>query len=534
VDRRSLLKAGAIGAAGLASTQWLAACAPAMPGTSPNPVAPLPVDPFYDCGVLSGIHDHTSSVLWTRVAPAATGGPVDVAWEVATDSQFSRVVARGTGVASESTDGCVKVLAEGLAPGTIHYYRFRTDGRISRTGRTKTPFAPNTPGGHVRLAVASCQNYPSGYFPAWRGIAREDVDAVIHLGDYIYESGGYVPLTDVRKDFVGPATDLATYRAKYRMYRTDPDLLDAHAAHALVPIWDDHEFVNDYDRVTILDDPARAAAAYQAWFEYQPVWPIEGTQIYRRARWGRLVDLTLLDTRQYRDAHPNGGKLSLALTTTAPADEVARVGRTLLGDAQRSWVLDGLGAAQDDGVSWKLIGNQVMVSPLRLLDIDEPALRALQPGLTKHAGIYLNTDAWDGYQAERDQLTNFLYNERISNTGFLTGDIHSFWQSDVVRDYDEDFSPVVAQEFVCGSISSRAADFLGSLADSVSQAATTLRPSFRYVDLARRGYGLLDCTPERTVMQFRHVDALYSESSTVNGSRFTWNSGSTAPVLQPG
>mgnify|MGYP006279155877 CR=1 FL=1 len=528
MDRRSLLKAGAFGAAGLAASQWLASCT--MP-SSPA-VFPTPVDPFFDCGVLSGLHDHTSTVLWTRVAPAAEAS-VDVDWEVADDPTFARIVARGTGVAAPERDGTVKVLAEGLAPGTTYWYRFRADGRTSRTGRTRTPLGPDVADGRVRLAVAACQNYPSGYYPAWRGIADEDVDAVVHLGDYIYESGGYVPLTDVRRDPVGPANDLASYRAKYRLYRTDPDLLDAHAAHALVPIWDDHEFQNDYDRTFIADDPVRAAAAYRAWFEYQPVWPTDGTRTYRRLRWGRLVDLTLLDTRQYRDEHPNGGKLSLALTTTEPANEVARVGRTILGDAQRSWVLDGLGAAQGDGVRWKLVGNQVMISPIRVLDLDEPLLRQADPGLTKHAGLYLNTDAWDGYQWERDLLTKFLHDEGVRDTAFLTGDIHSFWQSDVTRDFDEDFSPVVAQEFVCGSISSRAADFVGPIAEGVAVAASGLRPGFRYVDLQRRGYGVLDCTPERSVMQFRHVDALYPVSPTLDGSRFTWAAGGV-PTMQPG
>lgn len=529
MDRRSLLKAGAFGAAGLAASQWVAGCT--MPTT---PAAfPVPPDPFFDCGVLSGIHDHTSAVLWTRVAPAATGGPVDVVWEVATDPTFAKVVSKGTGTASAETDGTVKVLAEGLAPGSTYFYRFVVDGRTSRTGRTKTPPTPGNEGGRVRLAVAACQNYPSGYYPAWRGIADEDVDAVVHLGDYIYESGGYVPLTDVRRDPVGPATDLATYRAKYRLYRTDPDILDAHARHAFLPIWDDHEFVNDYDRVTILEEPDRAAAAYRAWFEYQPVWPVDGTRNYRRVRWGNLVDLSLLDTRQYRDAHPNGGKLSLSLTVDGPATEVAAVDRTILGEAQRRWLLDGLGAAQDDGVAWKLVGNQVMISPIRILDLDEPVVREAKPDLTKHAGLYLNTDAWDGYQWERDLLTKFLFDEGVRNTAFLTGDIHSFWQSDVVRDYDEDYSPVVAQEFVCGSVSSRAADFLGALADGVSTAALGLRPGFRYCDLVRRGYGVVDCTADGSVVQYRHTDALYPVAPMVDGSRFDWASGGL-PVMTPG
>lgn len=532
MDRRSLLKAGAFGAAGLAASQWVAGCtAPTVPAD--QVVLPAPVDEFWDCGVLSGLHDHTSSVLWTRVAPGAAAA-VDVRWEVASDPSFGTVVASGSGTASPDTDGTVKVLAQGLAPGSTYFYRFLADGRTSRTGRTRTPHAPGTSPERLRLAVASCQEWASGFWPAWRGIAAEDVDAVLHLGDYIYESGAYTPLTDVRRDPVGTAKDLAGYRLKYRLYRTDPSILDAHARHALVPIWDDHEFTNDYDRTFLVDQPERAAAAYRAWFEYQPVWPVDGTRTYRRLRWGQLADLTLLDTRQYRDDHPAGGQISILLTTGEPGSAVTVADRTLMGRAQRDWMFDGLRTAQSDGVRWKLVGNQVMLSPIRVLDLDEPATRALAPTLPKHAGIYFNADAWDGYQAERDLVTNFLADERVADVAFLTGDIHSFWQSDVVRDYDEDNSPVVAQEYVCGSISSRAADYLGPLADGLPSVLEGLRPGFRYADLQRRGYGVLECTAEGMQMQFRHADALYADAPVVDGASFTAVRGRPGASLRPG
>ncbi|MFZ4518055.1 MAG: alkaline phosphatase D family protein [Microthrixaceae bacterium] len=531
-DRRSFLKLGAFGAAGVAGASWLASCAPGTPGmpTTTLPGPPVPTDPVFDCGVVSGLHTPTAQVLWTRVAPGARSS-VATAWEVATDPSFASVVATGTATAEPERDGCVKVLAEGLAPGTTHWYRFTVDGRRSPVGRTRTPAAPGSSPARVRLAVASCQNYPSGWYTAWRDVAALDLDAVVHLGDYIYESGSFAGPFDLRSDGAGAATDLASYRAKYRAYRSDPDLRAAHAAHAFAPVWDDHEVANDYSREIFTTDPQRAADAYRAWFEYQPVWPIEGTRIHRRVRWGDLVDLTLPDARQYRDGPPGGGKGSITNSAVEPGREIHAVGRTLLGAEQRRWYLDGLGAAQQDGVRWKVVGNQEMIAPVRLLDLDEPLFRLGDPNLPKHAGIWFNPDAWDGFQWERDLVLDFLRTERVANTAFVTGDIHSYWQAPLQADFDDESSPVVAQEFVCGSVSSRAFDLAGyDVGSAVSQAAANLRPGFRYVDLVRHGVGILECTPERMDVQFRVSDIDTPNGLTKVGTEFSWAAGTANDV----
>ncbi len=507
MDRRTLLRGGLAGMGGIAATGLLG-CAPA-PGAPPTTV---PVDPGpFDCGVASGVHTDTEVVLWTRFAPSASTAGVEVVWQVATDPSFDRIVATGTGVGSVENDGCVKVLAQGLAAGTTYWYRFMVDGLVGPSGRTRTLPAAGAALASARFAVTSCQNWSAGFYPAWRAIAAEELDAVIFLGDYIYESdGGAGPLT-VRPDTAGAATDLASYRAKYRMHRSDPDLRAAHAAHPFAPVWDDHEFVNDCDRLTLLEQPDRAAAAYRTWFEYQPVWRIDGDRIHRRHRWGRLVDLSMLDLRQYRDPHPRGADgrdLKLGSTLDLPARQVHDVGRTIMGDAQREWFLDGMGRAQADDVTWKLVGNQVMISPIRIIDLDEPALRGLLPDLPDHAGVYANFDDWSGYMWERDLVTDHLGAGRISNVGFLTGDIHSFWQSAVQQDVDAFGSPVVAQEFVCGSVSSRGLDYVGDLAVALADGARQLRPGFRHVDLVRRGFGLVECTPEAMSVEYRTVDAI--------------------------
>ena len=525
MDRRGLLRGGLVGLTGAAAAS-LIGCAP---GTAMlPPPEPMDLGPF-SCGIASGVHSDTAVVLWTRFAPAALAGAVQVAWQVASDPGFAQIVQSGTGIGSAQNDGCIKVLADNLPAGQTLWYRFTVDGLSSPIGRTKTLPTPAS----VRLAVASCQNYSAGFYPAWRAIESEELDAVVFLGDYIYEYEGRPSPLDVRFDASDEATDLPSYRAKYKMYRSDPELRAAHAAHPFAPVWDDHEFFNDYDRISLLRFPQRAAAAYQAWFEYQPVWRIDADQIYRRARWGNLLDLSLLDTRQYRDPHitgPNGERLSVGSSADLPLRQVHDVGRSILGTKQRDWLLDGFGQAQGDGVTWKLVANQVMITPTRLVDLDEPALRALRPDLPKHAGIYGNFDDWSGYSWERDQLTQRVSADGITNLGFLTGDIHSFWQAQVRRDFDEPFSPVVAQEFVCGSISSTGIDYAVDFAPLLELGVATLRPEFRYADFRRRGFGLVECTPSHASVEYRTVNTRTSNLSSPSAQpkrrvRFDWPAG---------
>jgi len=434
---------------------------------------------------------------------------------------------------SPDSDGCAKVLAEGLAPGGTYWYRFLADGGVSSpVGRTRTTAAARTTPGAVRFAVGSCQSYAAGYYPAWRAVSQLDLDAVIHLGDYIYESTGGGPLGGVREDPLGTVRDLDGYRAKYRLYRSDPDLRAAHAAHPWAVIWDDHEFVDNFHRTTILEQPERSAAAFRAWWEYQPVWPVDGNRIHRRARWGDLVELTLLDTRQYRDPQPvdrRGDEIRLGSTLDADLRVVHHADRTILGPAQRDWLLDGLGAAQSDAITWKVIANQVMISPIRPVDLDEPLLRLADPDLPRNAGVYINFDDWDGYQADRNRLTEHLHTNRIDNVAVVTGDIHSFWQSPLLLDVDQPRSPAVAQEFVCGSISSRGVDYVGDLAFEAGRVARTFQPGFRYVDLARRGFGLVECTPDAASVEFHTVNALSPSAAAGvarRRARFDWAAGS--------
>ena len=505
IDRRDFLRLGA-GGAGLAAAGFvLPSCAPAMS---------RPPASVFDQGVASGLHSSTEAVLWTRVEPGLSGGATSAGWEVATDPGFGTVVASGQVPVTATSDHCVKVLAGGLQPDRSYWYRFTVGTAsgdvVSPVGRARTlPPAGSSPES-LRLGFGTCQSYNAGWYQAWRQMGESDLDAVLFLGDFIYESAAGQLLGSVRDEpTIDTARTLEDYRAKYRLYKTDPDLQFGHAAHPVVPVWDDHEVTNDYDSGLLLDDPTRVAAAYQAWFEYQPVWP-QGTgadrfRIYRDLSWGDLGQVFMLDTRQYRARH--SGQTFPVLATPLTDAELAP-GRSILGQPQRDWLLGGLDAAQTAGTRWKVVGNQVMIAPIRVLDLDTPELRAANPYTPKHQGLYSNTnlDSWDGFPWERDLVLGHLRDSGVTNTVFVTGDYHSFWAAPLYADFDDDTSPVVAHEFAAGAISSGG----GATAEKLlfgNESNLRTSPAFDYADLSRNGYGTLEATPDQMVVTFRMHDA---------------------------
>ncbi len=543
MDRRQFLRTGAASgvaaAVGVGTGSAVAWASPGAPGGFAGGPATAAPGGRYPQGVASGFDSPTTAVIWTRVQPPVGGGDVSVQWAVAEDAGFDAIVASGSTVATGGADHTVKVRVDGLAPGRAYAYQFFAVGAYSPVGRARTlPPAGSAPD-RLRLAFGSCHNYGTGLYPAHRAIAAEDLDGFVFLGDYIYESSGiaedlgsvgdlFVPAP--RADTTRRATDLTTYRAKYKLYRSDPDLQANHANHPLLPVWDDHEFRNNYDRESIAADSERVAAAYQAWFEYMPVMPVDGgTRIHRSVRWGNLAELFLLDTRQYRDRHA-GGILNLIFVDSPLQAE----GRTMLGDAQRQWLFDGLSAAESEGVRFKLLGNQVMMAPLRLIDLDNDPLRGIFPTLARNAGLYLTDDPWDGYQWERRAVLEHIRDAAIGNVSLLTGDIHMFWTAGLQPDYDDPGSPVVANEFVGGALTSTGLDVVGDLADALGQGARNLSPGFAYTDLRRKGYGVIDidgATGTQTV-EYRTVDALRFDSEPVTTARFTTREGSVDMTVE--
>jgi alkaline phosphatase D len=519
MHRRDVLRLG-VGAMGLGAVGWATSCS--------TPTGPAPTTQF-SSGIASGLHSDTEVVIWTRVDPRVAG-PSPVDWEVSTDPGFGSVVASGTEATSPLSDHTVKVLVGGLDPDRSYWYRFSTSAYTSAVGRARTLPAPGASVTQLSFAYASCQSYANGYYAAWRDIAAQPVDAVLFLGDYIYEAALIQLLRTVREEGLTEARTLDQYRAKYQLYKTDPDLQSAHAAHPFVPIWDDHEVHNDYDSTEFATDPGRIAAAYQAWFEYQPVWPVAGTRIYRDLQWGDLGHLFMLDTRQYRGAHRPGAPLFGTRDLTSFESDPSR---SILGPDQRAWLTGGLASAQAAGTTWKVIGNQVMIAPLRVKDLDTPAARAADPSLPLHAGTYTdaNFDTWDGFVVERDVLLSYLHTAGIDNTLFVTGDYHAFWQAPLRTDYDDAASPVVANEFAAGAISSAGgAQNENVLYGSANNAP--FDPPFSYAQGTLNGYGLVQATHSELQVTYYMNDAASRTTLPQPKVRFTLDAGDPTATKQ--
>jgi alkaline phosphatase D len=345
-------------------------------------------------------------------------------------------------------------------------------------------------------------------------------------GDYIYEAETIQTLGVVRYEPTIEAQTLQGYRQRYQHYKSDPDLQAAHEAHPFVPIWDDHEVYNDYTKTAFTLAPARIAGAYQAWFEYMPVWPVDGTRIYRDFRWGDLAHICMLDTRQYRDAKLTASPL-FGPTMLGPGEAAA--GRSILGTTQRAWLLGALDQAQADGVPWKIIGNQVLMGALRTTDLDHPNS---PPGTIKHAGWYSSSlDTWDGFPWERDLVLGHLDANGIENTMILTGDYHSFWQMTLTTDFDDPAAPKVANDFATGSISS-AGGAINELFMSGGTGQLGFFPPYNFADMVSNGYGIIEASPTESEITFYKMQAIYSGAVPIPSVKFTMTPGDPDPVQQ--
>ncbi|MFD6363404.1 alkaline phosphatase D family protein [Streptomyces roseolus] len=508
-----------------------AVAAPALLGAAAPALADAPVPAFLH-GVASGDPLPDGVLLWTRVTPSpeavpgsGLGADVRVDWEVAEDRAFTRVVASGAATASATTDHTVKADVRGLRPATAYFFRFTAGGAVSAAGRTRTAPAADSAAPGVRFGVVSCANYEAGHFSAYRHLAsRGDLDAVLHLGDYLYEyaSGVYPEAKDTvrthepRHEIVS----LADYRTRHGRYKTDPDLQALHAAHPVVAIWDDHEFANDawtggaenHTPGTEGDWAARVAAAKRAYFEWMPVrTSTEGT-VFRRLRFGRLADLHLLDLRSFRSAQ--------AKTGSGSVDDPER---TLTGRAQLDWLKSGLAGSD---AAWQLVGTSVMISPVAFGSLPAYLLEPLAElmGLPTE-GIAVNVDQWDGYTDDRRELLGHLSARGIRNTVFLTGDIHMAWANDVpARAATYPLSASVATEFVVTSVTSDNLDDLldvapGTLSVVAAGAVKAANRHVKWVDMDHHGYGVLDVTADRSQMDYYTVSDKRDPAATASWAR---------------
>ncbi|MEU9145350.1 alkaline phosphatase D family protein [Streptomyces sp. NPDC048349] len=488
--------------------------------------------PAFLHGVASGDPLPDGILLWTRVTPTAEAVPgsglgpaVQVAWEVAADKNFSGVVASGTVTASAATDHTVKVDVRGLQPQTPYWYRFTAGSTVSPTGRTRTTPGHDVTTSGVRFGVVSCANWESGYFSAYRHLAaRTDLDAILHLGDYIYEyqSGGYpeakyvVRAHEPRHEIVS----LADYRTRHGTYKTDADLQALHHAHPVIAIWDDHEFANDawaggaenHTAGAEGEWAARAAAAKQAYFEWMPVRASIAGTVYRRLRFGTLADLHLLDLRSFRSQQVKVGSGSV--------DDPER---TLTGRAQLDWLKSGLATSD---ATWKLVGTSVMISPVAFASLPAHLIGPLAKLLgLPEGGIAVNVDQWDGYTDDRKELLGHLKDRGVKNTVFLTGDIHMAWANEVpVNMATYPGSGTAATEFVVTSVTSdNLDDILHVPADTASLVAESAIKAanwhVKWLDMDAHGYGVLDVTAERSQMDYYVVSDKRRQDATAAWSR---------------
>jgi alkaline phosphatase D len=439
ITRRSFIAGGA--AAGAAF--WLPDSMREADAASLKKV-PLATAGGFAAGVMSGDPAPTAVTLWARLDDQERDR-VRVTLEVARDAGFKNVVLRRDVAVSRLRDHTVKARVGGLKPDERYWYRFATKTTSSAVGRTQTapPADSRRP---IRVGYFSCQDWESGYYGVYRKLLDLDCDVVVCGGDYVYERS--YELTDgyggVRKDRNGDGPNFAArtinhYRGKYRLYRTDEDLRELHRLVPLVAQWDDHEVTDNY--VGPMDDPKapaddgadddrfdrnRILSGWRAWHEYMPALRFGKTyRTYRSLRFGRNVELFMLDQRSYRDDQPCGGGSFVNCADAATP-------RKYLGSDQMEWVKSGL---QTTDANWKLVGNQLMIMPLDLA-----------PGIS--AGV----DSWDGYLAERRELCSHIERRGVKDVVFLTGDIHTFFAGEVLRDGRE--GPSVATEFVGGSTTS--------------------------------------------------------------------------------
>lgn len=452
-----------------------------MPGAAAAPARPLSRDPF-TLGVASGDPLPDGVVLWTRLAPeplAADGlggmpaREVAVRWEVATDERFRRVVRRGVARTGPDAGHSVHVEVQGLSPARPYWYRFAAERWVSPAGLTRTAPAYDSSPASLSMAFASCSQYEHGFFTAYRRLAEEQPELVLHLGDYLYEytKDDYVVAPGNVRDHEGPETEtLAGYRQRHAQYKTDADLQAAHAAAPWVVVWDDHEVDNNWaDEVPekpAVPQPgflARRAAAFQAYYENMPLRRTSvpqgiDLQLYRRVQWGDLATFHMMDTRQYRDDQACGDG------TAVDCQEALDPSRTLCGDAQERWLVEGLAAST---TTWDLLGQQVFF-----------ARRDFTAGPTRS----LSMDGWDGYAPARQRLVDALPAD--ANTVVLTGDVHRHYANDVLADFDDPDSAVRAAELVCSSVTSG-----GDGSDTTAATDTQLRenPHIRFAN-SQRGY----------------------------------------------
>ena len=482
----------------------------------------------FKLGIASGQPTHESVVIWTRLMPTnPMRNPwqderISVQWEISTDANFTQIAHRGETVAPPELSHSVHVDVTGLQADQVYWYRFVSHGAVSAIGKTRTFAKPGAPARPLKLAFASCQRYHSGTFVAYEHMAADEPDAVVFLGDYIYEMGA--TQSEVRGTWLYPANRIQDYRHLYELARSDTSLQKMHAACPWIITWDDHEVLNDYagGDIRLRGDSGRVAnrmeMGYRTWYEHMPVSPKALTggvagllsnknelRIYGTYRWGNLLDLHLLDTRQYRSKQVSCG--TAGLMNPASCSDLDNPTRSVLGDTQENWLLQQLtqpsGGA--DSARWTLICQPSVFSRFPI-----PVM-----------GNSVNHDNWDGYPKSRQNILDALAQGKARNPVFFSGDVHQNWVSHVHRDATDAKTPLIAPEF-CGT--SVTTDSFGSFTGADMK---TLAPHSVYADRHKRGYMLANLSSDSLRVELRVVENIRNPQSPVaTEASFQVNAGS--------
>lgn len=464
---------------------------------------PLGPETLFQHGVASGDPLQDAIILWTRVSTEKLDEAVEVWWEIGTDREFNKRVAVGTVTTNGDVDFTVKVDVTGLQAGKTYYYRFMSLGRTSPPGRTRT--APAGDVKRLRFGVTSCSSFAHGYFHAYRDLAQElDLDAILHLGDYIYEygTGQY---GDVRS--YEPEHEILTledYRMRHAQYKRDPDVQAVHRQHPFITVWDDHETADNsyadgaenHDPTTEGDWATRKGAGIKAYIEWMPIRGGEDGKIFRSFSYGNLADLVFLDTRLWGRDEQDGKLLG-----EAPVEEP---GRSLLGDDQETWLDDQLKTSQ---ATWRIVGQQVMMAFLKSQGAPN----------SEGGGVLVNHDQWQGYPGSQRRFMSLLADNQIDNVVVLTGDIHSGWGCDLTPDPNNTdfYDPAtgkgsLAVEFVTSAVTSPG--FPAGI-DTVVKNALVENPHIKYSNVTQRGFFILDLDAQRAQAAWY----VYDDIETIDG-----------------
>ena len=503
LTRRSLLRTGALCATFSSSALGLV-------GSRYTPGVSSWQDRYpFKLGVASGDPAADSVVLWTRLAPDPLEGggmaphPVKVGFEVSSDTGFTRIEQSGVVIARPELGHAVHVELEGLEPARDYWFRFHFGDATSPVGRTKTAPASSDQTARLRFASCGCSHFEAGYFTAYRHMADEGLDFIYHCGDYIYEAGlGGEKAGQVRRHLGGEPYTLTDYRNRYALYKSDPDLMAVHASAPFVVSWDDHEIDNDWaaDRDQDGTPPElflfRRAAAYQAYYEHMPLrrrslpTPMH-LQLYRQVKFGQLLNLNVLDTRQYRsDQVCSGGYLSDCPDRFDPT-------RSLLGLEQEAWLFDRLATSE---TTWNVLAQQV---PMFSLDQSGAGL-----------GRY-HMDKWDGYEATRTRLFEALADRSPANPVILSGDVHTHWAADIRARPEDTDAPILGTELTATSISSG-----GDGADALDlwPAIEADNPHIHHHS-NHRGYLVSEVTPSDWTAIYKTIDRVSEPGRPVRAER---------------